>query len=365
MQKTLFLSICYLLLGSLPGTLCLAADPVVQKTGGSIEGVPYEIAWKAGEPFPNRVVLYCHGYIPAEFPVKAYLPAGKEPYRTFIEEGWAVAASAYRRNGIIIHDAMLDTLALLDAVEEDYSPPDQVLLLGSSMGGAVSLLLLEGHPDRFAGALILGRGLELREKEEGVPFNHLPEDPIVMLTNRTEREAPQAYRDAVEPENPYRPALWVVQTDGHIHFTNGEYREAVYGLLDWVAESRRKPAPEKLFHIPPQIPATGAVFNADFSQVVTEISDTNPTYGNVELQLSEEDLARLGLQLGDRFILEIVQTGKLYEVPWVTTYNDVGVGQLLAFINEFGLLQVAINFEHFAHKSGLDLGDAVVLRALK
>lgn len=335
----------------------LTAGEEIQKTEGVLGEAPFEIAWKAETPFPTRVVLYCHGFIPAEFPVESYLPASKEPYRTFIEEGWAVAASAYRRNGPIIQDAMLDTLKLLDHVEKTYGKPERVLLLGSSMGGAISLLLLEGNPQRFDGALILGRGLEFREEDEMLPFHHSPEDPILLLTNQTEEEAPRAYQQAVAPENPFRPALWVVQTDGHIHFTNGEYREAAYGILDWMHGHRRKPAPEKRFHIPPQIPETEVVFSEDETSAQSRVSDTNPTYGNIELQISRKDLSRLGLSQGETFFLRLGDQPDILEIPWVTTYNDVAVGEFLAFINEFGLLQVAINYEHLANKLGIAIGD--------
>lgn len=326
---------------------------------GELDGVPYKVVHPPQASEPRGLLLFCHGFIPEEFPLNAYLPHARQPYLGFLREGWSVAASAYRRNGLIVADAMEDTLALLDFLQRDHSH-DRVLLLGTSMGGAVALHLLESRPERFDGALILGRGLESREPDQPLPFQHRLEDPVLLLTNQSETEAPAAYQSGFDPRSPFYPALWIVRKDGHILFTNGEYKEAVYAILDWVARGRR-PASRKYFHIPPEGGPSGARLDLASATAHTRVSDRSPTYGNLEIRIKESELKSLGLTPGATLALSAPGRDQPWRIPWVTTYADVPEGEFLAFINEFGFLQIAVNRGHAGRITGLQIGDPVSL----
>jgi pimeloyl-ACP methyl ester carboxylesterase len=336
------------------------ALPAVLVERGNIDGVPYKVLRPDPPASSKNLLLHCHGYIPPEQPVKAtYLPETKEPYQTLLAEGWTVAASSYRRNGLVIMDAMEDTLALLDLLERQ-DEFDQILISGSSMGGAIALLLLEKYPDRFDGGLILGRGLEVREPLHPLPFQHQLEDPVLLLTNQSETEAPSKYRESAESRSVMIPALWIVQTDGHIHFSNGEYREAVYALLDWL--DGRVPAKNKFFRIPPAVLPTGADVDPGAGRIQTTVNDVSPTYGNLEILVSERELNQISLRKGDPILLSVEGASQPISALWVTTYSDVPVGAFAAFINEFGYLQVAVNRGSAAEVTGLSIGDPVTLQ---
>ncbi len=338
-------------------TASLVAE-VEHVQNGVLDGVPYKVVHPESTDGPQSLLLFCHGHIPEGFPLEAYLPYARQPHLSFLREGWTLAASAYRRNGLIIADAMEDTLALYDFLLAESSY-DRVLLLGTSMGGAVALHLLETFPERFDGALILGRGLEVREPGDPLPFKNRLEDPVLLLTNQSETEAPSAYQAAFDSRSPFYPSLWIVRKEGHILFTNGEYEEAVYALL--ASLEGRRPASRKFYHIPPEIGPSGAEIDPGSRSARTKVSDRSPTYGNLEIRINEPELDSLGLSQGDSFTLAFSGADFPILIPWVSTYSDVPAGAFLAFINEFGFLQVAVNQGHAGNRTGLQIGDPVTL----
>ncbi len=67
----------------------------------------------------------------------------------------------------------------------------------------------------------------------------------------------------------------------------------------------------------------------------------------------------LGAKEGDRLVATIRHLGKtIWEetVPYVRTFGDVPVGQLLLFINDAGYTSLAINQSNFAHTYNIDSG---------
>lgn len=233
------------------------------------------------------------------------------------------------------------------------------------MGGAISLLLAERQPFPVDGLLVLGRGLEVRE--EGIPlaFSHRLEVPTLLLTNQSETEAPRAYANAARAaDSPVEPVLWVAKRDGHIRFTVPEYRGAVDALLRWMAGGKEsRPGDRRLLIEPLEIdppyevgivkdPGSGKP-----ARLQAWVSDISPTYGNFEISMTTASLDRIGLELGDRFRL---WTGEeAFEVRWANTYTDVPRGNWVAFENEFGLIQVAINHGDAAGAADIATGEAV------
>ncbi|MGJ3241438.1 MAG: SAM hydroxide adenosyltransferase [Opitutales bacterium] len=311
------------------------------------------------------LVLFNHGHIPAHKPLTAYLPAAREPFAHLLAEGWLVAASSYRRNGVIIGEAMEDVAVLRDHLAETYGEPETTLLIGSSMGGAIALLLLEEQPEHYHGGLVLGRGLWVREENEPRPFTFRLTRPVLFLTNRSEREQALRYRAGVlgriqqSDTNIVVPPVWTVERDGHIVFTMEEYRSAMTALLSWV-ETGEALQPRHDATIPAEMPASIATFHQD-GRVTTTVTDISPTYGNVEIGLSAADLETLGLDRGDRLSLT-TQDGSTVSVTLAASYGDVPAGAWVGFINEFLRLYLAINQGDAAAALGLTIGDPVTVR---
>lgn len=105
------------------------------------------------------LVVFAHGYVDPD--------AGPTAWRTQLnvlgpylpdlvnEMGYAFAASGFRREGLIIPDAIEDILALIEEFTATYSAPRHIYLVGASEGGLITALAVEQHPEIFAGGLAL------------------------------------------------------------------------------------------------------------------------------------------------------------------------------------------------------------------
>lgn len=344
--------------------LLLAGELLAGVTVHERELGPCRITVAEPDTWNGGLVLFNHGHIPAEKDLTAYLPVAREPFASLLDDGWLVAASSYRRNGVIIADAVEDVAALRAHIADTYGEPETTLLIGSSMGGAISLLLLENRPGHYDGGLILGRGHWLREADDPQPFSFRLTRPVLFLTNRSEREEPLRYRAGVlgrlqkADTDLVVPAVWTVDRDGHIVFTMEEYRSAMEALVTWEATGEAlRPLHDAT--IPAEMPASIATFHDD-GTVTTTVTDISPTYGNVEIGLSAADLERLGLDRGDRLALTTTD-GTTVGVTLGAGYGDVPPGDWIGFINEFLRLYLAINRGDAAATLGLAIGDTVTV----
>ena len=105
------------------------------------------------------LVVFAHGYVDPD--------AGPTAWRAQLEAlgpylpdlindlGYAFAATGYRREGLIIPEAVEDVVDLVDVFSQGYGTPRHVYLIGASEGGLVTALAVEQHPETFAGGLAL------------------------------------------------------------------------------------------------------------------------------------------------------------------------------------------------------------------
>jgi pimeloyl-ACP methyl ester carboxylesterase len=117
---------------------------------GDLNGAKFRIdvpdRWNGG------LVMYCHGYSPAP---GSFGP--KEPPITevFLREGYAVAQSGYSAGGWAIEEAVADTQALRRYFSNKYGAPKETYVTGHSMGGFLTMTLLEMFPNDYDGGLAL------------------------------------------------------------------------------------------------------------------------------------------------------------------------------------------------------------------
>ena len=81
--------------------------------------------------------------------------------------------------------------------------------------------------------------------------------------------------------------------------------------------------------------------------------------GNTAANIDRQTFARLELKPGDETLVTIRHAGKVVweqSLPYVRTFGDVPVGQLLLFINSSGFVALAINQGNFASTHGIDSG---------
>jgi hypothetical protein len=124
-------------------------------------------SWIADIPSPwnGTLLLYSHGYgsnTPADAP-------DPNTQQALLDRGYALAGSSYDPSGSLwaLGSALPDQFATLQAVEQTVLPsqPQQVLAVGTSMGGLVSALEDENANGRIDGALttcgLIGGGVKL------------------------------------------------------------------------------------------------------------------------------------------------------------------------------------------------------------
>jgi S-adenosylmethionine hydrolase len=86
-------------------------------------------------------------------------------------------------------------------------------------------------------------------------------------------------------------------------------------------------------------------------------------FGNVQTNVAPEDLALLGMDPGDTVTVKVGST--LHSVPWVTSYGDVGEGEVLLHVDSVGLLAIAIRGGRADEEMNLSEGVSVSLAGRK
>ncbi len=135
-------------------TALLAQNLVANVDTGQINGAKYRILFP--QNWKGKLVMYAHGY---EFmgakPAQSQNPAFLTNMKPFLERGFAVAASDYQYQGFALAQGVDDTERLRQYVVKTYGKPDSTFMVGHSMGGGVTLAMLENFGDNYVGALPL------------------------------------------------------------------------------------------------------------------------------------------------------------------------------------------------------------------
>jgi pimeloyl-ACP methyl ester carboxylesterase len=140
-------------------TLMLAAAPLAAGAADAPRHIEGRLASGATYVFDvpaawnGRLLLFSHGY--ARGPDNPARNVARNEKDALLAAGYALAGSSYARTGWAIEDAVPDQLATLDAFAAAVGKPTRTYAWGSSMGGLVTVGLMEQAPARFDGALVL------------------------------------------------------------------------------------------------------------------------------------------------------------------------------------------------------------------
>ena len=128
------------------------AQNVAKIDSGSINRAKYRIFFP--ENWEGKLVMYAHGY---EFmgskPLQSQNPDFGKRMLPFLERGFAVAASNYQFQGFALAQGVDDTEALRQYFNLKYGKPDSTFMVGHSMGGGITLAMMENYGENYAGAL--------------------------------------------------------------------------------------------------------------------------------------------------------------------------------------------------------------------
>jgi pimeloyl-ACP methyl ester carboxylesterase len=142
MRTTLFVA------GLLAATLCWA-EPKTET--GEINGAKFRIDVPAN--WNGGLVMYCHGYSPV--PVGYENPKLSPVLAVFTDAGYAVAQSGYASGGWAIEQAITDTENLRRFFNRKYGAPKETYVTGHSMGGFLTMVLMETQPATYDAGLPL------------------------------------------------------------------------------------------------------------------------------------------------------------------------------------------------------------------
>jgi pimeloyl-ACP methyl ester carboxylesterase len=117
---------------------------------GEINGARFRI--DTPEKWNGSLVMYCHGYNP----VPVVFDDKPQPLLSmFLSQGYAVAQSGYAAGGWAVQEAVLDTEALRRYFTRKYTAPKEIYVIGHSLGGFLTMTLLEMFPNSYSGGLAL------------------------------------------------------------------------------------------------------------------------------------------------------------------------------------------------------------------
>jgi len=340
---------------------------------GELEaGAKFAIArpaqWNGG------LLIIAHGFRAEDAPLVADLNPEHLAYRTLREEGWMIAKTSYRRNGIIIADAVADIDNLRDYIERTYGEPKRVLVEGDSLGGLIATLIAERPPGdfpRYHGCVAVGASLSTREPGGTLGLTLGTQIPLIFLTNRSELTGPKTYVNPLTPLPPehraIQPVLFRVARDGHVNVNQHERLTALRALNTWLERGRDalpKAADGAEFfdatHTPEPQPSE-VVFDADRRGFTARVTEVTSIFGNVALNAQPIDFANVGISRNAWF--RFTAHGEHRRVMFGSDFNSVKRGEWIAFPNADGFFWIARNRENAAATANLRVGDEVHIRS--
>jgi pimeloyl-ACP methyl ester carboxylesterase len=118
---------------------------------GELNGAQFRI--DIPENWNGGLVVYCHGY--SAEPV-TYRDAKLPPlFAVFTDQGYALAQSGYAAGGWAIQEAVTDTETLRRYFVSKYGKPKETFITGHSMGGFLTMMLMERFPTTYDAGLAL------------------------------------------------------------------------------------------------------------------------------------------------------------------------------------------------------------------
>ena len=120
---------------------------------GAIKNARYRIIFP--ENYQNKLIMYAHGYEFMGSPSQSKNPDWPKRMAPFLERGFAVAASDYAIQGFALPQGVDDTENLRKYFYKKYGKPDSTFMVGHSMGGGISMAIMENFDKNYHGALPL------------------------------------------------------------------------------------------------------------------------------------------------------------------------------------------------------------------
>jgi pimeloyl-ACP methyl ester carboxylesterase len=316
----------------------------------------------------HNLLIYAHGARSPDASLAAPVNTEAVSFRNLLREGWIVAATSYRRNGLIIRDAIADIGVLRTYVGQKYGPLRSVIVLGASMGGTIVTLLAEQASGPYQGLLAVDPALDMREPHLPMELTFRPKIPLLFLCNQNELAGPADYA-ARAAGGSVVPALWRVARDGHLNVNQEEVLTALQALIAWAAGGRID-ATKDVTYTPPRLPSS-VVFKG--LQATGKVLALENSFGDIVTSFTADDLDRIGTKVGDA--LQVNIRGRSYLASYRRMFTDVRTGDWIAIVlpdpgfevpaDGQGCVSIARKFENAAASASAKVGDEITLVKVK
>jgi pimeloyl-ACP methyl ester carboxylesterase len=354
---------------SLPLSADDAPPAPIKVDEGEISGATFAIA-NPSTPWNHNLLLIAHGYRPDSAPLIPDLHPERAANRAILDEGWMVATTSFRRNGLIVGDAIADLDALRAFIETRYGSLDRVILEGESMGGLIVTIMAERDKGPYQGAVVFDAALYVRETDMSVGMSLLPRIPLLFVATEREVAAPKTYLTALtsRPEPVVQPEMFLIKREGHTNINQPEHLAAFRALNAWIDRGRDalpQPAEGQRYFdatIAPEPGPSTAVAHPDNHGFDCKVVDVDAIYGNVLLDAQASDFQSAGI--APMTFFELRAGGKPYRALYGRTYNDVKIGKWVLFPDADGRTVLSRNFADAATSAGLKVGAAISVDVL-
>jgi pimeloyl-ACP methyl ester carboxylesterase len=355
------------------GTPCRAYDSASGKVTietGQIAGAQFAIASPPGF-WNHRAVILAHGYRPDGAPLLADLNPERPWIKALLDEGWMVATTSYRRNGVVIGDAIADIDALRKFIAEEHDEPERVILAGESMGGLIVTIIAERDKGLYDGAMAFDPTLYVKELNAKVGITLLPRIPLLFVATQREAAASRSYLTALvaRPAPVIQPVLFLIAREGHTNINQAEHLAAFHALNAWIdggTDALPKPRDQAPYFDATVAPDPGpstAVIHADPHGLATKVAEVDPVYGNILLEAQAGDFKEAGIPPMTYCRLRVY--GVDHRALYGRTYTDVKDGEWIAFPDADGRTVLSRGFSNAAGTAGLKPGDTVEFFAIQ
>jgi pimeloyl-ACP methyl ester carboxylesterase len=337
---------------------------------GQISGAKFAIA-NPPVPWNKSLLLIAHGYRPEKAPLIPDLHPDRAANRALLNEGWMIATTSYRRNGLIIADAIADLDALRAFIADSYGEPARVILEGESLGGEVVTMMAERDAGPYQGAVVFDATLYAKEPNTGLGLSLLPRIPLLFVATYREAEQAKGYLTALvaRPSPAIQPALFLISREGHTNINQPEHLEARRALVAWIEDgpgALPQPAENQRFFdatIEADPGRSTSLQHPDGRGFDTWVAEVDAVYGNVLLQAQDADFGAAGI--GKMTFVQLTANGRSYRTLYGTTYTDVREGEWVAFPDADGRTVLARTYADAAGTAGLRVGDPVSISAVE
>ena len=303
----------------------------------------------------GKVLLYAHGLRYKDAPLTSAVSERSKLNQALLKEGWIIASTSYRRNGVIIFDAIQDIEKLRKHIEAEYGKADEIYIIGTSMGGKIITLIAEQENPTYTAVMGIGAALHLTEKGKPDDLTFKPQIPILFLSNQSETDSPENYLSKYKPGK-VKPVLWIVDRDGHVNTNSEEELLAFNALLEFAQGNEIESNKHILFDASER----ESVARFEEEKAFAKVLSVHPSYGNMNTEFCKADLIESGINKNSYF--EVGFKDKVYKILWGSTYSDVNYGMWVAFLNSEGFLKIARNYKNAANLLKCTKGDEIFIQ---